>query len=254
MRGGVALRLAGVAVVALLAVVVPGVLGTGPTRGERVTASFAAGATPSAEGLRALLPMKLPDPPPAPRFLIGRVNRPIDTSAGVVEPTTPLGSPTWVLVLRHHGDQARALVPSLPHAAPVRLDLRGMTLHWTRISVSIDLSQRRLAIHNGRRLVGTFRVAVGSPSTPTPTGRFFVTDRLTFPAGSVYGTFALGLAAHQTHLPGGWSGGDQIAIHGTDVPSSIGHAASLGCIRAAPDALVLLRRLVPLGAPVVIRV
>ena len=47
-----------------------------------------------------ILPMKLPDPPPAPRYLIGRVTRPIDTSAGVVQPTTPLGSPTWVLVLR----------------------------------------------------------------------------------------------------------------------------------------------------------
>jgi L,D-transpeptidase-like protein len=251
MRAGVALRLAGVATLALLAVVV---LGTGSIRGDRVTATFAAGITPPADDLRALLPVKPPSPPPAPRYLIGRVNRPIDTSAGVVQPTTPLGSPTWVLVLRRHGEHARALVPSMPHAAPVRLDLRGMTLHWTRVAISIDLSSRRLEIINGRKVVGRFRVAVGSPSTPTPTGRFFVTDRVTFPPGSVYGTFALGLAAHQTaHLPGGWSGGNQIAIHGTDAPSSIGHAVSLGCVRAGPHALRLLQRLVPLGAPVVIR-
>src|SRR5262249_11386851 len=78
MRAAVALRLAGVAAVALLAVVV---LGTGSIRGDRVTATFAAGITPPADDLRALLPLKLPEPPPAPRFLIGRVNRPIETSA-----------------------------------------------------------------------------------------------------------------------------------------------------------------------------
>ena len=102
-------------------------------------------------------------------------------------------------------------------------------------------------------MLGRFAIAAGGPSTPTPTGRFSVTDRVVFPQGSTYGTFALGLSAHQPNLIPGWTGGDQIAIHGTSHPQTIGTYASLGCIRVSETALRVLRRTVPLGAPVTIR-
>ena len=49
-----------------------------------------------------------------------------------------------------------------------------------------------------------------------------------------------------------WTGGDQIAIHGTNEPASIGRAASLGCLRVGSRGLRVLERMVPLGTPVVI--
>jgi lipoprotein-anchoring transpeptidase ErfK/SrfK len=246
-------RLAEVGILTLLAIAV---IGTGSVASDRVIASFAAATAPSSDELRSTLPfpIKIPPKPPAPRYLIGRVLKPIATPAGVVQPITPLGSPTWVLVVRRNHDRARVLVPGMPNAKLARIDVRDLSLRWTRIAVSIDLSARRLEIKRGRKVAGSFRVAVGSLSTPTPIGRFFVTDRVSFPPGSIYGSFALGLAAHQTApLPPSWSGGNQIAIHGTDAPSSIGQAVSLGCVRVGGRALTLLRRLVPLGAPVVIK-
>jgi hypothetical protein len=206
-----------------------------------------------------------PAPPPpqpatwsAPRtpqgaFLIGRVRSTLHTSAGVVRPQTLLGDPTWLLILRHHGRHGVALVPTNGVPRPAAVNLKRLDLRWTRVRIEINLRLLRLELLRGRHVLGAFPIAAGTPSTPTPTGRFSVTDRIVFPHGGAYGTFALGLSAHQTHLLPGWTGGDQVAIHGTDNPGSIGSYASLGCIRVPASALPLLKRSVPLGALVTIR-
>ena len=60
------------------------------------------------------------------------------------------------------------------------------------------------------------RIAMGGASTPTPTGRFAVTDKILFRnARGPYGCCALALTGHQPRLPSGWKGGDRIAIHST---------------------------------------
>jgi lipoprotein-anchoring transpeptidase ErfK/SrfK len=122
------------------------------------------------------------------------------------------------------------------------------------VSVSIDLSARRLVVRRGDRVVRKVTVAVGRPSTPTPKGRFAVTDKLPGARySSSYGCCILALSAHQPNLPLGWQGGDRIAVHGTNDPSSIGTAASAGCPRAGARDMRYLMRRVPLGAPVFVR-
>jgi len=97
-------------------------------------------------------------------------------------------------------------------------------------------------------------VGVGSPSSPTPAGRFAVTDRL---AGarfsSAYGCCVLPISAHQEHPPAGWANGTRMAIHGTNDPATIGQAASAGCVHAEESAMRALVQRVPLGTPVLIR-
>jgi L,D-transpeptidase catalytic domain len=190
--------------------------------------------------------------PPRGAFLIGRVLSPLHTSAGLILPRTPLGDDTWLLILRHRGDRGVALVPTKGEPRPAAVNLAKLQLRWTRIRITVHLSRLRLVVRRGTHLLGAFPIAAGTPSTPTPTGRFSVTDRIIFPHPSTYGSFALGLSARQTHLVPGWTGGDQVAIHGTDHPETIGTYASLGCIRVSEAALRVLRRAVPLGAPVVI--
>jgi lipoprotein-anchoring transpeptidase ErfK/SrfK len=97
-------------------------------------------------------------------------------------------------------------------------------------------------------------VGVGRPTSPTPTGRFALTDKLSGSRyGSYYGCCILALSAHQPNLPPGWTGGDRIAIHGTNAPWTIGTASSAGCPHARDADLRVLMRRVPLGAPVFIR-
>jgi lipoprotein-anchoring transpeptidase ErfK/SrfK len=82
-------------------------------------------------------------------------------------------------------------------------------------------------------VVRRFNVSVGKPSTPTPLGRFAVTDKLELTGGSqAYGCCALALSGHQPHIAQGWRGGDRLAIHGTRQARTIGTAASFGCLRA----------------------
>jgi hypothetical protein len=131
---------------------------------------------------------------------------------------------------------------------------RSLKVTRTSVTLMLDLSERRLVLLRGGRVRRRMTVGVGRPSSPTPKGRFAVTDKL---SGSRYGSFYYGcciiaLSAHQPNLPAGWRGGDRIAIHGTTDPSSIGAAASAGCLRASESDLRVLARAVPLGAQVII--
>jgi lipoprotein-anchoring transpeptidase ErfK/SrfK len=123
------------------------------------------------------------------------------------------------------------------------------TLSRTRLSLEVDLSTRLLRVHRGNRVTRSLRVGIGAPGTPTPVGRFAVTDKLDGAAFSpVYGCCILALSAHQAHLPAGWTGGNLIAIHG----GSTAGAISNGCVHAATTDLLYLMRVVPLGTPVVV--
>jgi len=104
------------------------------------------------------------------------------------------------------------------------------------------------------RVVRRVRVAIGLPGTPTPTGRFAVTDALRIGRGyPQYGCCALALTGRQADLPQGWGGGDRLAIHGTTREGTIGGAASFGCLRASNADMRWLIRRVTLGAHVRIR-
>jgi lipoprotein-anchoring transpeptidase ErfK/SrfK len=93
-------------------------------------------------------------------------------------------------------------------------------------------------------------IGIGGPSSPTPVGRFGVTDKLIPGRGvSYYGCCLLALSGRQPHLRPGWAGGDRIAIHG----GSTGSATSAGCLHASDADLKALMKLIPIGTPVYIR-
>jgi hypothetical protein len=181
-------------------------------------------------------------------YLMARLRAPLHTRFGTVRPRTQFGDPVWVPVLARHGMRATVLVPARPHARAVSLDLRSLALRWTRVRIVVDLAHARLTVLRGGRSLGSFPIGDGTPATPTPVGRFFVTDRLAFPAGSPYAPLAFALAAHQTHLAPTWPGGDLVAIH----PGAMGPISN-GCIHVGLPALALLRRVAALGTLVTVR-
>jgi lipoprotein-anchoring transpeptidase ErfK/SrfK len=108
-----------------------------------------------------------------------------------------------------------------------------------------------LELRFGKRLLDRFPVTVGSRTSPTPLGDYFVTDGLVGRGlGPWYGCCVLALSGHQNNLPSGWIGGNRIAIHGT--PGSVGGAESHGCLRASDQDMISLFARVPLGTPVFI--
>jgi lipoprotein-anchoring transpeptidase ErfK/SrfK len=167
---------------------------------------------------------------------------------------TEFGSPQTLGVVRQRGRWLAVVSTARPNSHLGWVRARAVRLTRTEVSLVLDLSRRRLVLKDGDRVVRRMTVGVGRSTSPTPTGRFAVTDELSgHRYGSFYGCCIVALSAHQPNLPPGWTGGDRIAIHGTNAPSTIGTASSAGCPHARDADLRVLMRRVPLGTPVFIR-
>ncbi len=146
----------------------------------------------------------------------------------------------------------RVELPMRPNGIVGYVRARSVELHAVATRIEVDLTTRRLTLFRGAHPVLRATVAVGSPSTPTPTGRFYVNQRLV-PAdpNGPFGPGAVGISAFSNVLTG-WVQGGPVAIHGTDEPWSIGRAVSNGCIRLPNPTLVRVFRLAVAGTPVII--
>ena len=146
----------------------------------------------------------------------------------------------------------RVQLPIKPNGVTGYVRASAVDTGRVRSRVVVDVSTKRLTLfRNGRKVLRT-TVAVGSPATPTPLGRYYVNQRL-IPSdpGGPFGPAAIGISAYSNVLTG-WTQGGPIAIHGTNEPWSIGRAVSNGCIRVANRVLQRLFRVTPAGTPVTI--
>jgi lipoprotein-anchoring transpeptidase ErfK/SrfK len=147
----------------------------------------------------------------------------------------------WLLVL----------LPGRPNGASgwiAESSTRPLVTAW---SIVVDLAARRVRVYGEGRLVKVFPAVVGKPSTPTPTGDFFVEESLRMQPGEPGGPFALALSARSNVLQEFEGGPGQIAIHGREnLGGTLGTAASHGCIRLASASIDwLVSRVIP-GTPV----
>jgi lipoprotein-anchoring transpeptidase ErfK/SrfK len=147
----------------------------------------------------------------------------------------------------------RVQLPMRPNGVVGYVRAWAVDLGRVRTSIVVDLSARRVTLYsNGRKAIET-RAAIGSSATPTPTGRYYVNQRLipSDPRGP-FGPGAIGISAFSDVLTG-WTQGGPIAIHGTNQPWSIGRAVSNGCVRVPNDVLRRLFRATLAGTPVIVR-
>jgi lipoprotein-anchoring transpeptidase ErfK/SrfK len=147
----------------------------------------------------------------------------------------------------------RVQLPIKPNGVIGYVRAAAVDTDRVRSRVVIDISAKRLTLFRLGRPVLRTTVAVGSSATPTPTGSYYVNQRLIpADASGPFGPAAIGISAHSNVLTG-WTQSGPIAIHGTNEPWSIGHAVSNGCIRVRNAVLRRLFRVTPAGTPVLIR-
>jgi lipoprotein-anchoring transpeptidase ErfK/SrfK len=128
--------------------------------------------------------------------------------------------------------------------------------------VTVDRANFRLRLFKNLRLAKTYRIAVGQVGLETPAGLYHVQTKAVNPAWHVPNSDWAGDLAGKV-IPGGvpenplksrWLGiYDGAGIHGTDAISSLGTAASHGCIRMAIPDVEELYEDVPVQAPVYIQ-
>lgn len=166
---------------------------------------------------------------------------------------TSFGSARVLLVEQVTDGWVQVRLPVRPNGSTGWVPADQVRLEGLNHHVTVDLAARQLTVWVDGEAQQTVAVAIGSAENPTPTGSFFVVDKLdtTNDAGA-YGPYAFGLSAHSDTLTEFAGGNGQIGIHGTNDPSSLGQAVSHGCIRLPNDAISSLATELPLGTPVVI--
>jgi hypothetical protein len=128
-------------------------------------------------------------------------------------------------------------------------------------TIVLRLSENRLYLYDGLKLVKKYPVATGSPQFPTPQGRFSVINKRinptwVNPAKDTWGKKLpdrippgpdnpLGTRSLDLNAPG-------IRIHGTPSSGSVGTYASHGCVRMYISDSEALFPLVEMGTPVLI--
>jgi lipoprotein-anchoring transpeptidase ErfK/SrfK len=161
------------------------------------------------------------------------------------------GIPLTFLVKQRRGRRLQVYLPTRPNGSTGWLSAGDVDLAVTRYRIEVRLQRHRLILWKGRRPVLRAPIAKGRAVSPTPTGRYFVTDLLRPPdPHGFYGPYALGLSAHSPVYTTFEGGDGQVGLHGTNQPSVLGTDVSHGCIRVANQVITTLARRVPLGTPV----
>jgi lipoprotein-anchoring transpeptidase ErfK/SrfK len=143
-------------------------------------------------------------------------------------------------------------LPVLPNGTTGWVRRRALGGYGTvRTRLDVDLGRLRATLYRNGRAVLTAAVGVGSTSSPTPRGRFYIRNKLTRYNSPTYGPVAFGTSARSPTATD-WPAGGFIGIHGTDHPELLPGRVSHGCIRMRnPDVLKLAKRL-PVGTPLTI--
>jgi lipoprotein-anchoring transpeptidase ErfK/SrfK len=117
--------------------------------------------------------------------------------------------------------------------------------------VEVNLGAHQIKVLQGASEIYEGQVAIGAPSTPTPTGKSYIRVLLQTPdPSSVYGPYAYGLSGHSDVLTE-FNGGDgEIGLHGNNDASVLGKSVTAGCIRMDNDEISKLANILPLGTPV----
>jgi L,D-transpeptidase catalytic domain len=122
-------------------------------------------------------------------------------------------------------------------------------MHMTREYLRVDRERLTATLYRDARVIWSAPVGVGSPADPTPTGLFYVTEKLTAIGGPFYGPYALGTSAYAPTLSE-WPGGGEVGIHGTDEPTLIPGRPSHGCVRLRNADMSRLWPLISVGTPI----
>ena len=163
----------------------------------------------------------------------------------------PLGGPLVFLVVGHLPGWEHVLLPVRPNGSKGWVRSGDVTLTNHDYWIVVSIAAHRIAVYRDDTVVDQEPIGLGAGATPTPGGLYYTVDfvRVTGPPGP-YGPYAYGLSGFSDVLTSFGGGPGQLAIHGTDDPSGLGHDVSHGCIRMSNAGITRLAGILPLGVPV----
>ncbi|WP_020498865.1 L,D-transpeptidase [Sciscionella marina] len=171
-----------------------------------------------------------------------------------VIPPGQFSSPTWLPVIDTQPEWVRVLLPTRPNNSSAWLYQPDPHLHEAHspYRITVDRARFTMQLTRDQHPAGRWRIGVGKPSSPTPSGwTFILADvRETHPR---FSRLILPLGTHSNVYTHYSDGPGTVGIH--TWPNAHVYAASTsdGCIRIPPDALNQLATQIPIGTPVLIK-
>lgn len=168
----------------------------------------------------------------------------------------PSGAPLTFLLVDNAaattpGDWLEVFLPVRPNGSTGWVNRTDVALAGVTYRVEVSRSAHRLCLYDRDTLIKELPVGIGTGDTPTPEGRFYLTELLELPDPTgAYGPFAYGLSGFSDVLTQFNGGQGVIGLHGTNEPDAVGTDVSHGCIRLRNDDITALAKMLPLGTPV----
>jgi len=145
----------------------------------------------------------------------------------------------------------QVLLPIRPNGSKGWVRAKDVRIVQNRYRIKVELGAHRITVYDADTVMLQEPVAIGTPSTPTPPGTYYLRVLLKAPnPNTVYGPYAYPLSGHSDVLTS-FNGGDgELGIHGNDDASVLGQSVTHGCIRMSNDGITRLAGILPLGTPV----
>jgi lipoprotein-anchoring transpeptidase ErfK/SrfK len=179
-------------------------------------------------------------------------------AAGEVNEVRPITGERTVLPVvatttTHGVKWLQVLLPGRPNSHTGWVEASIVTQTATEWRIVIDLAARKVTVYYDGHVTRAFPAVVGKPSTPTPTGSFFVEETVPLGAYIAGAPFALALSARSDALAEFEGGPGQIALHGiANIGGIPGTAVSHGCVRLETADIAWLGDHISSGVPVTI--
>ena len=179
------------------------------------------------------------------------------STPGQAEADDTFSNPTWeglplvFLVQQRQGDWLEVQLNTRPNQTTAWVRAADVSLRQVTHRIVVSLAGRSLTVYDGQTPVMEAPVAIGTSSTPTPRGSYYIDGAVRTPDPTgVYGPYQVSVAAFSEVLMSFGSGVGQIAFHGTNAPGLVGSAVSNGCLRMNNADVTRLANIVPIGTPV----
>jgi len=212
---------------------------------------------PAVAGSRLRRGVARPVPAPAMVADVKGAKIGLYSTPGQAEADDAFSNPTWeglplvFLVQQQQGDWLEVQLNTRPNQSTAWVRAADVSMRQVPHRIVVSLAARSMTVYQGQTPVMEASVAIGTSSTPTPRGNYYVDGAVRTPdPGGVYGPFQISVAAFSEVLMSFGSGVGQIAMHGTNSPGLIGSAASNGCLRMNNADITRLANTVEIGTPV----
>jgi lipoprotein-anchoring transpeptidase ErfK/SrfK len=190
--------------------------------------------------------------PPIPREGYNSAGVSVDADGLSYDNPTYFGNPLVFDVVHDSGDWLQVALLARPNQQTGWIRRSDVTLSTTHLHLRLKLSNFDLQAFDGARKFLETKVVVGTPSTPTPLGTYFLTEKISRPPSGAYGPWILATSAYSETINSFDGGLPQVAFHGTNRPALIGTRSSNGCIRMPDDVDAKLAGVLPAGTPITI--